>query len=84
MATPGKMALRIVVSDLSGRRISFWRASVRAWVKIISGSLTGTLIFIIAGLTPKKQALHDLIAGTVLYRAHRSSVHPAGPTGSLS
>jgi uncharacterized RDD family membrane protein YckC len=63
--TLGKMALGIVVTDLDGRRISFGKATVRHWSKILS-----TLIFMIgwimAGFTERKQALHDIIAGTLV------------------
>ena len=66
-ATLGKMALRIVVTDLNGNRISFGRANGRYWAKIIS-SLILLIGFIMAGFTKKKQALHDIIAGTLVVR----------------
>ena len=64
-ATLGKMALGIAVSDMYGRRISFMRANARFWSKIISGLFLG-IGYIIAGFTERKQALHDLIAGTLV------------------
>jgi len=60
-ATPGKMALGIVVTDLTGRRVSFARALGRNLGKIIS-SLILSIGYIMAGLTARKQALHDMMA----------------------
>jgi uncharacterized RDD family membrane protein YckC len=64
-ATLGKMALGIVVTDLEGRRISWGRANARYWSKIISAVIF-MIGFIMAGFTEKKQALHDMIAGTLV------------------
>jgi uncharacterized RDD family membrane protein YckC len=66
-ATPGKMALGLKVTGVSGERISFGRANGRFWPKFIS-SLIVFFGFIMAAFTSKKQALHDLIAGTVVTR----------------
>lgn len=64
-ATLGKMALGIIVTDLDGRRISFARATVRQLSKILS-TLTLFIGWLMAGFTIKKQALHDMIAGTLV------------------
>lgn len=64
-ATVGKMALGIKVTDMEGNPISFGRASGRYFAKIISG-LTFCIGFIIAGFTQQKQALHDIIARTLV------------------
>ncbi|WP_427161337.1 protein kinase domain-containing protein [Aliinostoc sp. HNIBRCY26] len=66
-ATIGKMFLGITVTDLNGNDISFFKANLRYWLKTIStiGLFIG---FIIIGLHNKKQALHDLIAGTVVIK----------------
>ncbi len=64
-ATLGKRAVGILVTDIEGRRISFGRATVRYWAKIIS-SLTLLIGFIIAGFTSRKQALHDIISGCLV------------------
>lgn len=66
-ATPGKRVLRLAVTDLEGRRISFARASGRYFGKILSGSLF-FVGFLIAGFTPRKQALHDLLANCLVLR----------------
>jgi uncharacterized RDD family membrane protein YckC len=66
-ATLGKKALGLEVTDLGGRRISFGRATGRFFAKIIS-VLILWIGFIMAGFTEKKQALHDMIAGTLVIR----------------
>lgn len=64
-ATVGKMALGIVVTDLYGEQLSFGRATGRHFAKIIS-SIILMIGFIMAGFTQRKQALHDIIAGTLV------------------
>lgn len=64
-ATLGKLAAGIVVTDEFGGRISFGRASGRYFAKWIS-YLTFFIGFVVAGFTKQKQALHDLIAGTLV------------------
>jgi uncharacterized RDD family membrane protein YckC len=65
--TLGKMALGLRVVDLEGNRISFGRASGRYFSRIIT-NMTMLIGYIIAGLTERKQALHDLIAGCLVIR----------------
>lgn len=62
-ATPGKMALGIKVVDENAQRIGFGRASARWFGKLVSG-LVLNIGYVMAGLTGRKQALHDLMAGT--------------------
>ncbi len=64
-ATIGKMALGIVVTDLNGHRISFGRATGRYFSKILSGIIL-YFGFMMAGWTQQKQALHDIIANTLV------------------
>lgn len=64
-ATLGKMALSIVVTDVEGKRISFGRATGRYFGKFVSSFIL-LIGFIMAGFTQKKQALHDLMAGTLV------------------
>jgi uncharacterized RDD family membrane protein YckC len=64
-ATVGKMALGIVVTDKRGGRISWGQANARYWSKILS-ALILLIGFIMAGFTQKKQALHDIIADTLV------------------
>jgi uncharacterized RDD family membrane protein YckC len=67
-ATLGKMALGLKVTDLAGQRISFARATGRHFAKILSGLML-LIGYIMAGFTERKQALHDLIAGTLVVRS---------------
>jgi uncharacterized RDD family membrane protein YckC len=64
-ATLGKLALGIVVTDLSGNRISFGRATGRYFGKIVSGMIM-CIGYIMAGFTEKKQALHDIMASCLV------------------
>lgn len=66
-ATLGKMALALKVTDLQGHRISFARATGRHFAKFISGMIL-LIGYIMAGFTERKQALHDMIAGTLVIR----------------
>lgn len=67
-ATLGKMALGLKVTDLSGRRISFGRATGRHFAKIVSG-IVFYLGYIMVGFTQRKQGLHDMLAGTLVVKA---------------
>ncbi len=66
-ATLGKMALGIKVTDLHGNPISFGKATGRNFAKFISALILG-IGFLMAGWTEKKQALHDIMAGTLVVR----------------
>ncbi len=64
-ATLGKMALGLKVTDMEGNPVSFGRASLRYFGKILSGMIM-MIGYIMAGFTEKKQALHDIIAGCLV------------------
>ena len=64
-ATLGKRALSIAVTGLDGGRISFARATGRHFAKYISAVLLG-FGFLMAAFTARKQALHDIIAETLV------------------
>ena len=66
-ATLGKRAVRLRVTDLDGERITFGKATGRYFGKIISGMIF-LVGYIMAGFTEKKQALHDMLAGTLVLR----------------
>ncbi len=66
-ATLGKMLVGIMVTDLDGGRISFGRATGRHFAMILS-ALTCYIGFVMAAFTERKQALHDMIAGTLVVR----------------
>ncbi|HEX2951878.1 MAG TPA: RDD family protein [Armatimonadota bacterium] len=65
--TVGKLAVHLRVIDIRGNRISFARASLRFFAKILSCLLLGTG-FLLIPLSDYKQALHDKIAGTRVVR----------------
>jgi uncharacterized RDD family membrane protein YckC len=65
--TVGKHAVGIYVSDIHGDPISFGRASARFWLKPLS-SLVLMVGWIMAAFTPRKQALHDILARTLVLR----------------
>lgn len=67
-ATLGKRLIGLRVTDLQGRRISFGRATLRLVCKILS-YLTLLIGFLIQPFTKRKQALHDLLAGTLVIKA---------------
>jgi uncharacterized RDD family membrane protein YckC len=81
--TVGKYALGIYVTDLHGDPIGFWRATARYWLKPLSSAslMAG---WIMAAFTRRKQALHDLLAGTlVLSRGDNLVPTPAVPGADL-
>lgn len=74
-ATLGKKALGLYVTDLSGSRMTFGKASGRffagrgiSFVPSIGG-LYYLIDCVMAGFTEKKQALHDMIAGCLVQRS---------------
>ncbi len=67
-ATPGKRLLGVSVTDMNGNRLSFGRALVRLFLKIISGSLFG-MAYLVCLFTPHKQTLHDVVIGTLVWKA---------------
>lgn len=66
-ATLGKIALDLKVTDLDGGVITFRRASFRYWFKTLS-TLTLGIGWLLAAFSPRRQALHDLLARTVVVR----------------
>ena len=66
-ATPGKLVMGLKVTDEHGKRLSFWRASLRALTKILS-SMCCSFGFIMVGLSMRKQGLHDVLSKTLVVR----------------
>ncbi|MCR6701613.1 MAG: RDD family protein [Dokdonella sp.] len=64
-ATLGKRAMGLKVTDDYARRIGFGRATGRFFGKILS-SVIFNIGFMLAGWTGRRQALHDMICGTVV------------------
>ena len=70
--TPGKMILGITVANMNGEKATIDKLLLRAFIKII-GSFVGIIGFIIfvgcfLVLGEKKQALHDIICKTAVYK----------------
>jgi uncharacterized RDD family membrane protein YckC len=66
-ATLGKKIINLVVTDTTGNRISFARANARYWSKFVSGAIFA-IGYIMAAFTEKHQALHDMIADTLVVK----------------
>ena len=64
-ATVGKKMLGMQVTDTSGERIDFIKATIRYFAKILSSFIL-MIGFIMVAFTEKKQGLHDFIAGTLV------------------
>jgi uncharacterized RDD family membrane protein YckC len=64
-ATIGKLALGIIVTDVGGQKLDFVKALIRNISKIISSCIL-FIGYLMAAFTEKKQALHDMIAGTLV------------------
>jgi uncharacterized RDD family membrane protein YckC len=66
-ATVGKMILRLRVTDRDGQRIGFGQATARHFAKYLSGLIL-CIGYIMAAFTQRHQALHDMVAGTLVRR----------------
>jgi uncharacterized RDD family membrane protein YckC len=66
--TLGKMAMGLIVTDMQYRPVSFARASGRFFARFITRLIPLAIGYIMAGLTAKKQALHDMIASCLVLR----------------
>jgi uncharacterized RDD family membrane protein YckC len=64
-ATIGKSAMSLEVTDMHGNLITFANATGRHFAKILS-SMIILIGYLMAAFTEKKQALHDIIASTVV------------------
>jgi uncharacterized RDD family membrane protein YckC len=65
-ATPGKIAFRLAVTDVAGKRISFRRASLRCIGKV-TVLITLCVGLIITMFDPQRRSLDDFIARTRVY-----------------
>jgi len=61
------MALGLKVTGLNGERITFARATGRHFAKYLS-SLTLLIGYIMAAFTERRQALHDIVASTLVFK----------------
>jgi uncharacterized RDD family membrane protein YckC len=67
-ATPGKMLLKIKVTDIQGNRCSFVRAFAR-YIGMGISDATFYIGYLMAIWTEKKQCLHDKVANCLVIRA---------------
>jgi uncharacterized RDD family membrane protein YckC/Tfp pilus assembly protein PilE len=74
-ASLGKRALGIKVTDDRGERLGFAQALGR-WFAAALSYLTFYIGFLIAGLTDRKRALHDMVAGTLVVDRWAYTDHP--------
>jgi len=87
-ATIGKRALGIKVCTTDGQRISFGRATGRFFGRWLS-SLLLYIGYLMAAFTRRRQALHDLIADTLVVREAadaedvRTAIAPRGGAGAV-
>jgi uncharacterized RDD family membrane protein YckC len=75
-ASLGKLAFDLRVTSLGGERISFLRALARN----VALPLSAVILcagFVMAAFTARRQALHDLIAGTLVVRSPHLAPHGA-------
>ncbi|MFD0724518.1 RDD family protein [Lysobacter brunescens] len=79
-ASLGKMAIGIKVVRGDGTRVSFWRAFLRSLFYVVFGTVTcglGVLVSgLMAALTERKQALHDMVCDTLVVDKHAFTDHP--------
>jgi len=65
--TVGKLVMGIKVTDMNGERISFGKGVLRAIGRVISGMIL-FIGYLMAAFTERKQALHDMLAGTLVLK----------------
>lgn len=82
-ATLGKRALGIKVSDIAGNRLTFSHALGR-WFAASLSYLTLYVGFLMAAFTERKQALHDVVARTLVTDRWAYSEHPERQKHGLS
>lgn len=75
--TLGKRVVGLMVTDMSGQRITFRRATGRYFGKILSAMLF-YVGFLMAAFTAKKQTLHDMLSGTLVV------LRPEGPMAAVN
>jgi len=67
-ATPGKLALRLRVTDIHGQRLTIGRAAARNIVRLAAliFGLIPVICYLAVAWTRRKQGLHDLMASTLV------------------
>lgn len=75
-ATPGKRLFDLRITDESGKRATFWKASLRFWFgrALIHFPYVGIYYFVVdcgrAAFSKDARAVHDLMAGCVVERKY--------------
>jgi uncharacterized RDD family membrane protein YckC len=77
-ATIGKRLCGLIVVTEDGSRLSFARATGRFLGKYISGLIL-SVGYLMAAFTARKQALHDIMAGTLVLRRDAPAIAPPQP-----
>ncbi|MBY0371524.1 RDD family protein [bacterium] len=81
-ATPGKRAMGLIVVNARGGRVSLGVSLLRstlAWFSVFSFFL----VYFVAFFTPKRQALHDLVADTLVVEGSKGSDFPSAWTDEV-
>jgi uncharacterized RDD family membrane protein YckC len=66
-STWGKRVMGLKVTSITGQRITFGHATGRYFSTIVTG-MTMCIGYLMVAFTDRKQALHDMIAGTLVIR----------------
>lgn len=80
-ATPGKLALRLRVTDLQGHGLTIGRSAARNAVRL-TNVITGLIPFVCylaVAWTQRKQGLHDLLAHTLVLNGRADESNPIKP-----
>lgn len=78
-ATLGKRLVGIMVTDLQGRRLSFRRSLLRQVWRLLLNLVTLGLNYLPILWTRRRQALHDMLAGTVVVKGRtQGTARPSG------
>lgn len=72
-ATPGKLLLGLAVCDIDGNRLTLFESSSRHLVKVVSFATFG-FGFVMAAISSHKQALHDVLTGSVVIKEKGISI----------
>jgi len=64
-ATVGRRIFKVRILDVNGRRVTFWQATARHFSKFLSTFLLGAG-FVMAAFSRRRQALHDVVAETIV------------------
>ncbi len=81
-ATLGKMAFGIKVTDLAGGRIGIGRGVGRYFATWLSGIVLG-IGFLMAAFTQKRQALHDMLASTLVVNVNAEPAEVVAGGGTM-